>query len=160
SSRTRRRSRLSARADLSRGLRGNREVPPAKRPRPRRRPGRPRPRPSRTSSSPRPLRPLLALVPALAAGASSSWAVHAPLPFPRAAAGAAALGGTMYVVGGVGPTGLARNTLAWDGRRWRALPGPTPREHLSVAAAGGRVYAIGGRTAGYDTNLAIVESWR
>src|SRR5207247_8365066 len=47
-----------------------------------------------------------------------------------------------------------------DRRRWRSQPGPTPREHLAVAAAGGRIYAIGGRTAGYDTNLALVESWR
>jgi N-acetylneuraminic acid mutarotase len=88
------------------------------------------------------------------------WAVLPRLPFPRAAAGAAALGGDLYVVGGVGPNGLARNALRWDGRRWRAVPGPTQREHLAVTAAGGRVYAIGGRTAGYDTNLALVESWR
>jgi N-acetylneuraminic acid mutarotase len=88
------------------------------------------------------------------------WRALRPLPFVRAAAGAAALGGTLYVVGGVGPNGLARNALAWDGRRWQALPGPTPREHLAVAAARGRIYAVGGRTAGYDTNVATVESWK
>jgi N-acetylneuraminic acid mutarotase len=29
-----------------------------------------------------------------------------------------------------------------------------------VVAARGRIYAIGGRTAGFDTNLTTVESWR
>jgi N-acetylneuraminic acid mutarotase len=88
------------------------------------------------------------------------WSSLPPLPFRRAAAGAAALGGTLYVVGGVGPAGLARNALAYARGRWRAIPGPTPREHLAVAAAGGRLYAVAGRTAGFDTNLALVESWR
>jgi non-specific serine/threonine protein kinase len=88
------------------------------------------------------------------------WSSLPPLPFRRAAAGAAALGGTLYVVGGVGPAGLARNALAYARGRWRAIPGPTPREHLAVAASGGRLYAIAGRTAGFDTNLALVESWR
>jgi non-specific serine/threonine protein kinase len=88
------------------------------------------------------------------------WSSLPRLPFRRAAAGAAALGGTLYVVGGVGPAGLARNALAYARGRWRAIPGPTPREHLAVAASGGRLYAIAGRTAGFDTNLALVESWR
>jgi hypothetical protein len=88
------------------------------------------------------------------------WSSLPRLPFRRAAAGAATLGGTLYVVGGVGPAGLARNALAYARGRWRAIPGPTPREHLAVAAAGGRLYAVAGRTAGLDTNLALVESWR
>jgi Kelch motif len=37
--------------------------------------------------------------------------------------------------------------------------GPRPREHLAAATLRGRVYAIGGRLAGYDTNLATVESY-
>jgi N-acetylneuraminic acid mutarotase len=81
------------------------------------------------------------------------------LPLPRAAAGAAALRGVVYLVGGRSESGLARNALAYDGKRWRILPGPTPREHLAVTAARGRVYAIGGRKSGYDTNVATVESW-
>lgn len=83
------------------------------------------------------------------------------LPAQRAEAGAAALGDTVYVVGGVTAGGLARSILGYGTRRgrWRFLPGPTPREHLAVAGARGRLHAIGGRTAGYDTNLAIVESW-
>jgi N-acetylneuraminic acid mutarotase len=81
------------------------------------------------------------------------------LPAARVAAGAAALRGVVYVVGGRGVGGLAKNVLAYDGTRWRVLPGPTPREHLAVTAARGRIYAVAGRKAGYDTNLAVVESW-
>lgn len=89
----------------------------------------------------------------------SRWRALPPLSAPRAAAGAATVGGRLYVVGGVGAAGLARNALAFDGERWRFVPGPTPREHLAVTAARGRLYALGGRTAGYDTNLSRVESW-
>lgn len=87
--------------------------------------------------------------------------VRAPAPEPRAAAGAAILGRRLYVVGGVGATGLATRTLVLDlaRRRWTTAPGPTPREHLAVTTDGRRVYAVGGRLRGYDTNLRVVESW-
>jgi N-acetylneuraminic acid mutarotase len=83
------------------------------------------------------------------------------LPAPRAAAGAAALHGTVYVVGGVGEGGNARSMLAYDtiSGRWRTLPGPRPRQHLAVAATRGRIYAIAGRTSGLNTNFTLVESW-
>lgn len=94
--------------------------------------------------------------------ANGRWRALPPMPAPRAAAGAAVLGSRLYVVGGVGGGGLARNAVEFDLRRgkWRLVAGPTPREHLAVVAAQGRVYALGGRTAGLDTNLATVESWR
>ena len=59
---------------------------------------------------------------------------------PRAAGGAAVVGGRLYVVGGVGATGLARRAFALDldSRRWSVVPAPTPREHLAVTWAGGR----------------------
>jgi Kelch motif protein/galactose oxidase-like protein len=89
------------------------------------------------------------------------WRALSRLPEPRAAGGAAVVGGRLYVVGGVGAAGLARRAFALDlrTRRWSVVPAPTPREHLAVAAAGGRVYVLGGRRAGYDTNLATFESW-
>lgn len=64
-------------------------------------------------------------------------------------------------MGGVGPNGLARSALEYDParRRWRTIPGPTPREHLGVTAAGGRVFVVAGRTAGFDTNLDVVEAY-
>src|SRR5919108_157622 len=89
-----------------------------------------------------------------------SWRALPPLPAPRAAGGAAVVRGRLYVAGGVGPVGLARQTFVFDLRRcrWSSLPGPTPREHLAVTAARGRLYALAGRKAGFDTNMTIFES--
>ena len=93
------------------------------------------------------------------------WTRLAPMPEQRAAGGAAILDGKLYVVGGTAsstigaPTDLARTMLVYDIARdsWTSRRGPTPREHLGVAALGGRIYAVGGRTAGFDTNMALVE---
>jgi N-acetylneuraminic acid mutarotase len=104
----------------------------------------------------------------LFSSSGGSWTRLAPMPEQRAAGGAAIVDGRLYVVGGVasstieGPsqTGrLARTTLVYDiaHDRWSTHRGPTPREHLGVTALGGRIYAIGGRTAGFDTNLNLVE---
>src|ERR671922_256469 len=89
-----------------------------------------------------------------------SWRALPPLPAPRAAGGAAVVRGRLYVAGGVGPVGLARQTFVFDLRRcrWSSLPGPTPREHLAVTAARGRLYALAGRKAGFDANTTIFES--
>ena len=62
------------------------------------------------------------------------------MPFTRAAGGAAFIDNTVYVVGGIGPSGLARSMFAYDVRRkrWRTLPAPHPlREHLGVTALQG-----------------------
>jgi N-acetylneuraminic acid mutarotase len=93
--------------------------------------------------------------------ARGSWRRLPRMPSPRAAAGAAFSGGKLYVMGGVGPNGLARTALQYDPakRRWRSIPGPTPREHLGVVAARGRVFVVAGRTAGFDTNLDVVEAY-
>lgn len=90
------------------------------------------------------------------------WRTLPSLPTARGAGGAAVVGNVLYVVGGRGPAGLARTTFAYPlrGGRWSARPGPAPREHLGVTALAGSVYAVGGRTAGFDTNLDLVESWR
>ena len=93
--------------------------------------------------------------------ARGAWRELPRLPAARAAAGAAIVGGKLYVAGGRGPNGLAQRMLVYDiaRRRWSTAPGPTPREHLAVTAAGGRIYVVGGRRAGYDTNLALFESY-
>jgi N-acetylneuraminic acid mutarotase len=89
------------------------------------------------------------------------------MPESRAAAGAAVVGRTLYVMGGVTDGGridnreLARTAFAFDldARRWSTIEGPTPREHLGVTAARGAVYVVAGRTAGFDTNLDLVEAY-
>ena len=90
-----------------------------------------------------------------------AWRRLPSMPFPRAAPGAAFSRGKLYVMGGVGPNGLAKAALEYDPakRRWRTIPGPTPREHLGVTAARGRLFVVAGRTAGFDTNLALVEAY-
>jgi Kelch motif/Galactose oxidase, central domain len=93
------------------------------------------------------------------------WTRLPDMPEARAAAGAAVVGRTLYVMGGVTDGGrvgnreLARTGLALDldRRRWSTIQGPTPREHLGVTAARGAVYVVAGRTAGFDTNLDLVE---
>jgi N-acetylneuraminic acid mutarotase len=89
------------------------------------------------------------------------WQRLPRLPEPRAAGGAAVLRGRLYVVGGVGATGLARRAFALDlrTRRWTEIPAPTPRQHLAVTSANGRIYAVAGRVSGLDTNMRTFESW-
>src|SRR3954451_12966050 len=90
----------------------------------------------------------------------SRWRRLPPLPEGRAAGGIAGVDHKLYVVGGVGPAGLAGRMLVFDlrRRRWSRTTGPTPREHLGVTTLKGRLYAVAGRTAGFDSNLDIVES--
>jgi Kelch motif len=90
------------------------------------------------------------------------WRQLAPLPEGRAAGGLVALDGRLYLVGGIGPGGLAADTLVYDpaGGRWSAAPGlPTPREHLGAAAAGGEVVVVGGRVGGLGGNLDVAEAY-
>src|SRR6185369_5309076 len=91
------------------------------------------------------------------------WRSVADLPSARAAGAAAAVGGHIYVAGGIGPgrDALAGASLAYDtaADRWSTFAGaPTRREHLGGAAAGGLFYTVGGRTAA-GGNLAVVESF-
>jgi N-acetylneuraminic acid mutarotase len=82
-----------------------------------------------------------------------AWEELPPMPEVRAAAGAAAVDGKVYVAGGVGPDGLAGSTLVFDvaGGRWSTVEGvPTPREHLGVATDGSRLFVAGGRPPNTD----------
>jgi N-acetylneuraminic acid mutarotase len=95
------------------------------------------------------------------------WRPLPSLPYGLAAGGAVVLAGRLYLVGGVaGPPDrsvLVRRALVLDlahPLRWRFVPGPVGREHLAVTAAAGSIYALGGRSAGYDTNSTLVQSWR
>lgn len=76
------------------------------------------------------------------------WEALPPMPEPRTAGGVAVAGGLAYVVGGVGPHGVAERTMVFDpeAARWSVTEGlGRPREHMGVAAFSDRVYAVGGR---------------
>jgi len=112
-----------------------------------------------------PARARLSTVFAYSGGA---WTRLPPMPEERAAGGVAVVNGRIYVVGGTSSSiiasqgDLAKTMLVYDiaGRRWSTIArGPPPREHLAVTALGGRIYALGGRTAGFDTNLALAEAY-
>jgi non-specific serine/threonine protein kinase len=88
-----------------------------------------------------------------------AWEALPPMPEPRTAGGAAVAGGLIYVVGGVGPEGVAERTLVFDpaAGRWSVTEGlGRPREHMGVAAFDDRVYAVGGR-AGTLAGFGDVE---
>jgi non-specific serine/threonine protein kinase len=89
------------------------------------------------------------------------WEALPAMPAARAAGGAAVADRKLYVVGGVGPVGLARRTFVLDlgRRRWSSIAGPTPRQHLAVTSARGILYALAGRTAGFDTNVRLFQSY-
>ena len=85
------------------------------------------------------------------------WERRAPLPLGRAAHAAVAVGGKLYVVGGVGPE--PQRALAYDPATdsWTVLaPMSRPREHLAAAAIDGLIYVVGGRWS--DTgNVNLLE---
>jgi len=95
--------------------------------------------------------------------AQDSWKELAPMPTPRGAGQAVAVGGKIYVIGG-GSSNLPGNpgapinprtaqivvgtveaydpaTNTWETR----APMPTPRNHFLAAAVDGKIYAIDGR---------------
>ena len=106
--------------------------------------------------------------------ASQSWTSVAPLATARNAAGAAAIDGRLFVVGGRSPGIRAsdQQSLAIleiytpTADQWlTAAPLPTARGSLAVVALGGRLYALGGEsTPGTVSNAVerfdpVAQSW-
>jgi len=91
------------------------------------------------------------------------WEELAPMPFPRAAGGAVAIGRRIYVVGGaVNATTLSNSLYVYDVEtdKWSVGPDiPTPRDHLAVAAVGSVVCAVGGRRLSMSRNLGALECY-
>lgn len=113
--------------------------------------------------------------------ATDTWKALAPMPTKRGAAGAAAVNGKIYVVGGATSlSGVTENgihparphnvlatveeydpaTDTWRTRRSMLVA----RNHHAVAAVGDKVYAIGGRVgaafiSGTSNNIDLVETY-
>ncbi len=81
---------------------------------------------------------------------TNSWATRASMPTPRRWCAGAALGGTVYVVGGIWSGTITGRMEAYfpATNTWAQRASmPTPRFLHSVVALGGKLYAIGGITA-------------
>lgn len=91
---------------------------------------------------------------------SDSWKALAPMPEPRQAGAAVAVGGKIYVIGGTGLLpGAANPPMADDiivvatnqvydpaTNQWATKrPMPTPRNHEAIGTVDGKIYVIGGR---------------
>jgi N-acetylneuraminic acid mutarotase len=95
---------------------------------------------------------------------TNSWTIKSPLPTPRSAAAAVALGGKLYVLGGFNTSGGTDNNLAtveaYDPKTdtWTTkAPMPTARSGLAAAVVDGIIYAIGGSAP--NVELATVEAY-
>ena len=90
--------------------------------------------------------------------ARGAWERKSDMPGPRAAHAMVNLGGTFYVVGGVGSEGVWAYHPARD--LWsQNLPAlPTPREHLAAVALAGRLYVVAGRWRSQG-NLTALEAF-
>ena len=94
---------------------------------------------------------------------TARWEEIAPMPAPRAAAAAVAMGGSIFIVGGSGGSGLVAPTYRYDvdTQQWRSVAAiPTPRDQLAVVGDfKNSLCAIGGRQLSPPINLATFECY-
>lgn len=87
------------------------------------------------------------------ADTGGEWVRHASMQLPRQECGAARIGDTVYVVGGLIVGFSATDTAeAYDiaSDTWSSIaPMPASRDHLAVAAVEGMLYVIGGFAADF-----------
>jgi N-acetylneuraminic acid mutarotase len=98
--------------------------------------------------------------------ATNLWGAVAPLPEPRLAGAAVALGDHIYVAGGIGGSS-ALLRYEPNTNRWISLaPNQIRREHTAAVAFGGKLVLIGGRwrNAGELRSVEIydvaMDRWR
>jgi N-acetylneuraminic acid mutarotase len=111
---------------------------------------------------------------------ADSWKALAPMPTPRGAAVAAAVGGRIYVIGGAAnhpgapvsglqpsrPHRALATVEEYDPatNTWRARsPMPTARNHSAVGVVNGKIYVLGGRLGSAfisaASNTDVVEEY-
>jgi N-acetylneuraminic acid mutarotase len=113
--------------------------------------------------------------------AADSWKALAPMPTKRGAAGAAAVGDKVYVIGGATVLPDSKETAIHPARAHRSLTTveeydpatntwrersmmPTPRNHFAIGAVNGKIYVLGGRIgaafiSGGGNRLDLVEEY-
>lgn len=90
------------------------------------------------------------------------WHEIDPMPGPRSAAAAVAVGDRIFIVGGADGTRLVAPTYEYNvsTQKWRTVAAiPTPRDHLAAVALDGGVCAVGGRRLSMSLNLAAFECY-
>jgi N-acetylneuraminic acid mutarotase/glucose/arabinose dehydrogenase len=82
--------------------------------------------------------------------ATNVWTLLAPMPTARGGAAAVALGGSLYVIGGMASNGASVNTVEVYNpatNTWSAAPPlGTRRDNAGAAVLGGQIFVFGGRT--------------
>jgi N-acetylneuraminic acid mutarotase len=88
-----------------------------------------------------------------------AWTTLAPMPTARQEVAVATLGGSIYVIGGYGPSALPMITVeAYDPatNEWTTkAPLPTATHHPAAAVVNGRLFVIGGYTGGRMSSTAV-----
>src|SRR5919109_338231 len=90
---------------------------------------------------------------------AGSWETLRRLPVPVRAAAGAALGETLYVLGGSPLEGDGREVFAYDTERdeWEArAPLPEPRLNHGAVSLGGEIYVLGGFVEGEEQDDVFV----
>jgi len=92
---------------------------------------------------------------------TKTWQALPPVPTTRGGTGMAAVGNTLYSVGGEEPAGTIASVFAYDTTTgtWRRVDDlPTPRHGLGVAAVNKKVYVIGGGPTPGCSSSAVNEA--
>jgi hypothetical protein len=85
-------------------------------------------------------------------GSTNPWAPRSPIPEARSAMGLASIADTIYVVGGIGDSGLALQSMQYSFQldRWQIFENPLAQQwsSLGLVSLQTQLYALGGRQNG------------
>ena len=88
-------------------------------------------------------------------GATNPWVSRSPIPEARSAMGLASIADIIYMVGGIGDSGLALQSLQYSYQldQWQTFENPPAQQwsYLGLAPLQTRLYALGGRQNGNPT---------
>ncbi|MBI2890806.1 MAG: hypothetical protein HYY13_08470 [Nitrospirae bacterium] len=93
---------------------------------------------------------------------SDSWSSAKPLPAPRSRAGAAVIGGKVYVAGGINKAGGLKTLEVYDPAtdQWTTkAPALTTRWESAVAVVGEHLYVVGGGSNAAEEYDPATDKW-
>ncbi len=92
----------------------------------------------------------------------TGWSQHAPMPAARFSLAAAASGGIVYAIGGIGPDAWSSSVDAYNPatNSWTTVGQmATPRTGAGAVTINGKIYVVGGHVAGGIAS-GIIEAYR